>query len=161
TLTRSELRWEFVSIAIGIALLFAGLIGASLFLLRSRTRELTLLYFATFSVLYGLRLLAHQSMVQALWSLTRSRWQLFGWLITCTILLPLSLFIYELADPPFRKVVRWMLAIQGTLAVVGITGPILGVSATRLEPLNSIVVLGSVAVGLIYLVWNRTRRSAK
>ena len=159
TLTRSELRWEFASIAIGVALVFAGLIGAGLFLLRSRTRERTLIYFGIFSILYGIRLLSQQSLARALWGLPRSRWQLIGWLITCTILLPLSLFIYELADARFRNVLRWMLAIQGTLAVVGIAGPIAGVPPTRLEPLNSIVVLGSVAVGVIYLVWNRTRPS--
>jgi len=159
TLTRSELRWEFVSIAIGVALVFAGLIGAGLFLLRSRTRERTLIYFAIFSILYGIRLLSQQSLVRALWALPRSQWELLGWLITCTILLPLSLFIYALADVRFRNVLRWMLAIQGTLAVVGIAGPIAGVPPTRLQPLNSIVVLGSVAVALVYFVWNRTRPS--
>jgi len=160
TLTRSELRREFASIAIGVGLVFAGLIGTSLFLLRSRTRERTLIYFGIFSVLYGIRLLSQQTIVRALWGLPRSQWDLFAWLITCTILLPLSLFIYELADIRFRNVLRWMLAIQGTLAVVGTAGPIVGVPPTRLAPLNSIVVLGSVAVALIYLVWNRTRPSA-
>ena len=160
TLTRSELRWEFVSIAIGIVLVFSGWIGVALYLLRSRTRERTLIYFGVFSTLYGIRLLTGQSLVRALWALPRSRWELFGWLITCTILLPLSLFIYELADVRFRNVLRWMLAIQGTLAVVGIAGPIAGVPPTRLQPLNSTVVLGSVAVALLYMVWNRTRPSA-
>jgi phosphoserine phosphatase RsbU/P len=154
------LRWEFVSIAIGVALAFAGLIAAGLFLLRSRTRERTLIYFGIVSILYGVRLLIHQSIVRALWDLPRSRWDLLGWLITCTILLPLSLFLYELADPPFRRVLRWMLVIQATLAVVGIAGPIAGIAPGRLEPLNSVVVLGSVAVAVMYLVWNRTRPSA-
>jgi len=160
TLTRSQLRWEFVSIAIGVALLFAGLIDLSLFLLRSRTRERTLVYFGILALLYGLRLLIHQSIVRSLWDLPRSRWDLLGWLITCTILLPLSLFLHELADPPFRRALRWILAFQAALAIVGIAGPIAGIAPGRLGPLNSVVVLGSVAVAVIYLVWNRTRPSA-
>jgi phosphoserine phosphatase RsbU/P len=161
TLTRSQLRWEFASIAIGVTLVFAGLLAASLFLLRSRTRERTLIYFSVFSTLYGIRLLIQQSIVRALWDLPRSRWELFGWLITCTILLPLSLFLYELADQPLKTVLRWVLAIQATLAIIGVAGPIAGVPLVRLQPLNHVVVLGSVAVGLIYLVWNRTRPSAQ
>lgn len=161
TLTRSQLRWEFVGVTIGVGLLFAGLIDASLFLLRSRTRERTLIYFGAFSTLYGIRLLSHQSIFRALWDLPRSRWDLIAWLITCTILLPLSLFLYELADQPLKRVLRLVLAIQATLAVVGIAGPIAGVAPSKLESLNSVIVLGSVAVGLIYLVWNRTRPSAQ
>jgi phosphoserine phosphatase RsbU/P len=161
TLTRSELRWEFAGIAIGVTLVVAGLAGVSLFLLRHRTRERTLIYFGIFSMLYGIRLLGQQSIVRALWDAPPSRWELVVWLITCTILLPLSLFLYELADAPLKRVLRWMLAIQAALAVVGIVGTIARVPLAKLGPMNDSVVLASVAVGTIYLLWNRTRPSAR
>ena len=160
-LTRSQLRWEFASITIGVVLLFAGLAGLSLFALRRRARELTLVYFGIFSILYGIRLLAQQSIAQSLFDVDPRFWGLLIWLITCTILLPLSLFIYELADAPLKKMLRWVLAIQGALAAVGIAGPIFGIPLAALRLLNYVVVLGSVAAGAVYMVWNRSRSAAK
>lgn len=160
-LTRTQLRWEFASIAIGVVLLFAGFTGLSLFVLRRRTRELTLIYFGIFSILYGIRLLAQQRITQSLFDVDPRFWRLLIWFITCTILLPLSLFIYELADEPLKKVLQWVLAIQVALAGVGIVGPIFGVPLDKLDLLNDVVVLGSVAVGVVYVVWNRSRSEAK
>jgi len=160
-LTRAQLRWELASIAIGVALLFAGLAGLCLFLLRRRTRELTLIYFGIFSTLYGVRLLAQQSIVRGLFDAAPRSWELLGWFITCTILLPLSLFIYELGDESLKKTLYWVFGIQSLLAVVGIVGPIAGVPLSRLRPLNDVVVPGSVAVGALYLLWDRTRASAQ
>jgi phosphoserine phosphatase RsbU/P len=161
SLTRTQLRWEFVSIAIAVALVLAGLAGLCLFLLRRQTRERTLVYFGVLSMLYGIRLLVHQSIFQALFETLSRPWALLDWLITCTILLPLSLFLYEIADEALKKVLYWLLAIQGLLAVVGVAGPIAGVPLSRLRPLNDVVVLGSVAVSALYLLWDRTRASAQ
>jgi phosphoserine phosphatase RsbU/P len=157
TLTRAELRWEFVGMDIGVALLLVGIAAISVFLLRRRAGERTLVYFGLFSTLYGVRLLAEQSIFRTLWDASPKFWDLLRWLITCTILLPLSLFLYELADDLLRKILRWVLAVQGTFAVIGIVGPIAGVGLTKFWPANSAIVLGSVAVGVAYLLWRRMR----
>jgi hypothetical protein len=46
--SRSQLRWEFASIATAIALLAAALGAIALYFFRRKTRDLTLIYFGLF-----------------------------------------------------------------------------------------------------------------
>ena len=58
SLSRPELRWEFANIAAAVALLSIALAAIALFFFRRRTRDLTLIFFGLFCVLYAVRLLA-------------------------------------------------------------------------------------------------------
>src|SRR5258708_3355216 len=57
--SRSELRWEVTNIAAAVALLSVALAAIALFCFRRRTRDLTLIYFSVFCILYAVRLLAY------------------------------------------------------------------------------------------------------
>src|ERR1035438_2875277 len=89
---RSQLRWELLKVAVANILLVAGSSAIALFSLRRKTRDLTLVYFGLFSLLYGIRLLALQGVVEALLDATPRFWILVNWLITCTINIPVGLF---------------------------------------------------------------------
>src|SRR5258708_29939334 len=57
--SRLELRWELANIPAAVALLCIALAAIALFCFRRTTRDLTLIYFSLFCVLYAVRLLAY------------------------------------------------------------------------------------------------------
>ena len=104
---RSHLRAEMLKVAVAIVLLITGLSATALFYFRRKTRDLVLVYFGLFSLLYGLRLLSLQGVVEALFEATPRFWTLINWFITCTINVPVGLFLYQVASEHFRKLFRW------------------------------------------------------
>jgi serine phosphatase RsbU (regulator of sigma subunit) len=153
---RSQLRWQLLQVAVAIVLMVAGASAIALFSLRRKTRDLTLVYFALFSILFGIRLLANQSVIQALFATTPRTWELLNWFITCTINVPVGLFIYQMASDAFRRLFRWLIAIQAIFAVFGIFAPFAGFPTKGLIAANSILVIGTVvSAGLIVLFANR------
>ncbi len=149
---RSQLRWEMLKVAVAIVLLVAGSSAIALFSRRRKTRDLALVYFGLLSLLYGIRLLALQGVVDALVDAPPRVWILVNWFITCTINVPIGLFIYRLASEHFRKSFRWLIAIQTLFAVFGLFAPLAGVRVDRLQDANNILVLGTiVSTGLLVL----------
>jgi sigma-B regulation protein RsbU (phosphoserine phosphatase) len=154
---RSQLRWEVLQVAVAIVLVVAGVSAIALFSLRRKTRDITLIYFALISILYGIRLLAKQGVIHALFETTPGTWALLIWFITCTINVPVGLFIYQFASDAFRRLFRWLIAIQTIFAVFGIFAPFAGVRISKLDPANNVLVLGTiVGAGLIVLFARRS-----
>src|SRR5882757_9848774 len=119
-LTRSGLRWEFANLTAAIILLTVALAAIALFFFRRRTRDLTLIYIGVFCVLYAVRLLSHLALFRDLFHHSIDFWDYLDWIITCTIILPFGLFLYQLADERLRKLLRWLLTAQALFAVWGI-----------------------------------------
>jgi phosphoserine phosphatase RsbU/P len=141
---RSALRWEVLHVTVGIILLVAGWAAVALYAFRRKTRDLTLLYFGLFSIIYGIRLLALQGVVQLLFNETPRYWRLINWLLTCTINVPVGLFLYQVANQAFRKIFRWMLAVQVLFAVFGFFAPFVGFGIEKLQHANNVLVLGTI-----------------
>jgi sigma-B regulation protein RsbU (phosphoserine phosphatase) len=141
---RSGLRWEVLHVTVGIILLVAGWAAVALFAFRRKTRDLTLVYFGLFSILYGTRLLALQGVVQLLFNETPRYWRLVDWLLTCTINVPVGLFLYQVANQTFRRIFRWMLAMLVLFAVFGLFAPFAGFGVDSLQHANNVVVLGTI-----------------
>ena len=118
--SRSELRWELATIAAAVALLSIALAAIALFCFRRGTRDLTLLYFGLFCILYAVRLLALLSSFRSLFNESQMFWNYVNWVITCTIILPFGLFFYQIADEHLRNFLRWLLAAQTVFAIFGI-----------------------------------------
>ena len=153
---RSQLRWEVLQVAVAIVLVVAGVSAIVLFSLRRKTRDITLVYFGLISIPYGIRLLAKQGVIHALFETTPGTWALLIWFITCTINVPVGLFIYQFASDAFRRLFRWLIAIQTIFAIFGIFAPFAGVRISRLEPASNVLVLGTVVgAGLIVLFASR------
>ncbi len=155
--SRSELRWELAIIAAAVAILSIALAASALFFFRRRTRDLTLIYFGLFCILYALRLLASLSSFRSLFDESRVFWNYVNWVITCTIILPLGLFLYQVADEHLRNFFRWLLAAQTVFAIFGILAAARGVSLAKLFFANNFVVLGTLAATTLFLVANKWR----
>jgi sigma-B regulation protein RsbU (phosphoserine phosphatase) len=151
SLSRSELRWEFANIAAAVALLSVALAAIALFFFRRKTRDLTLIYFGVFCILYSVRLLAVRPSFRALFDEPRAFWNYVDWVITCTIILPFGLFLYQLGDAHLRKLLRWLLAAQTAFSVFGILAAALGVNLAKLGVANNVMVLGTFAATALFL----------
>jgi len=149
-LLRSELRWEFFNLAVGIALLAVALSALALFFFRRRMREFTLLYFGLFAMLFALRLLAVRPSVRSLFDESREFWAYFDWMITCTIALPLSLFLLQVVGEDFKAFFRWLVAAQCGFALFGILAPAFGATLFRLNILNSVMVLATLGTAAVF-----------
>ena len=156
-LVRSELRWEFLNVAAAIALLCIALAAIALFFFRRKTRDLTLLYFGLFCSLYAIRLLTDMRFFRSLFDEPRAFWTYLNWVITCTILIPFGLFFYQLGGDYLRKRLRWLLAVQMLFAVFGISAAALGVKLAYLSIANSILVLVTCVLTVVFLLADRWR----
>jgi len=159
--SRSELRWEFANIAAAVAILSIALAAIALFCFGRRTRDLTLIYFGLLCILYAVRLLASRPSFRSLFDESPMFWVYVNWVITCTIILPLGLFLYQLADEHLRNFFRWLLAAQTVFAIFGILAAALGVSLAKLFFANKFVVLGTLAATTLFLVANKWRPGAR
>jgi phosphoserine phosphatase RsbU/P len=155
--SRSELRWEFAIIAAAVAILSIAIAAIALFCFRRGTRDLTLIYFGLLCILYAVRLLAARPSFRSLFDESPMFWGNVNWVITCTIILPLGLFLYQVADEHLRNFLRWLLAAQVVFAIFGILSPALGVSLAKLSFANNFVVLGTLAATSLFLVANKLR----
>src|SRR5881409_492466 len=90
--SRSELRWELAIIAAAVAILSIALAAIALFCFRRGTRDLTLIYFGLFCILYSVRLMASRPSFRSLFNESQMFWNYVNWVITCTIILPFGLF---------------------------------------------------------------------
>jgi phosphoserine phosphatase RsbU/P len=149
--SRSQLRWEFASIATAIALLAAALGAIALYFFRRKTRDLTLIYFGLFCALWAVRLLMLQPSFRSLFEVPNAFWDYAQWAITCTIILPFSLFLYQLVGKNVRKFFSGLFVAQAIFAVFGIGFAALGISLDKLSTANNFMVLGTLAAAAIFL----------
>lgn len=62
----ADLRSQITTIVVGFILLVIGIGAAALFFFRSESRDLTLIYFSLFSILYAIRLLLSMPVIRSL-----------------------------------------------------------------------------------------------
>jgi sigma-B regulation protein RsbU (phosphoserine phosphatase) len=155
--SRSELRWELAIIAAAVAILSVALAAIAIFCFRRRVRDLTLIYFGLLCILYAVRLLVSLPSFRSLFDASQVFWLYVNWVITCTIVLPFSLFLYQLADEHLRNFFRWLLAAQTAFAIFGILAAALGVSPDKLFFANTFVVLGTLAATALFLLASKWR----
>jgi phosphoserine phosphatase RsbU/P len=155
--SRSELRWDFINMAAAITLLSVALAAIALFFFRRRTSDLTLIYIGVFCVLYAVRLLSHLGLFRALFHHSTDFWDYLDWIITCTIILPFGLFLYQLADERLRTFIRGLLAVQALFAAWGILAVVVHSRLTLLFRLNNILVLGTFAAVAVFVAANKWR----
>ena len=154
---RAELRWEFANMAAAIALLSIALAAIALFFFRRSTRDLTLIFFGLFCILYSVRLLANVPFFRDLFNESLAFWGYLDWVITCTIILPFGLFLYQIVGESLRRFLRWLLAVQAVFAVYGISAAALGTALRKLFVANNLLVLATFVALPVFLV--ATRRS--
>jgi phosphoserine phosphatase RsbU/P len=137
---------ELIGIAIGCTVLALGLISIGAWSLRRRTAERLLLLFGIWCVLYGIRLIATQPIVQGSIGGSTRIWVHLTDFITYGINVPSGLFFEALIGVGWKNSIRrvWQLQLAYALAAIGtdlVTGrPHLAMA------LNNPVVLAGLAV---------------
>jgi sigma-B regulation protein RsbU (phosphoserine phosphatase) len=156
-ISRSQLRWELLILAVGVMLISFGAAAliSALYFARRKTRDYTLIYFGLFSAMYGFRLLARLQMIQSNFSHPPVFWRYIDWFVTCTILVPLGLFLLNVSSPRLQRFFRWMIAAQAAFGVIGIIAALAGVNLNTLYVSNNILVLGTLVVAVVFLLWVR------
>jgi len=150
----AELRSQMTTIVVGLILLLVGISAVALFFLRNESRDLTLIYFSLFSILYAVRLLLRMPVVRSLSGVSDSLRQHIDLWITLIILIPFLLFLRQVLGPQIKILVRVFLIAQVIFAAVAITADAFGVSGKLAYSLNNYLVLvmvGSLAANLLVL----------
>jgi sigma-B regulation protein RsbU (phosphoserine phosphatase) len=162
SVTQFQLQQDIAPLVAGIVLLTVGIAAIALFILRRKSGDLTLIYFGLFSVMYAVRLLANLRTIHSIFDRPEIFWTYINWVITCTIVLPFGMFLYQMVSGSLRTLVRWLLTIQAAFAIVGILAAVFRVSFDRLSVANNIVVIGTfVCLAVFFLVSSATRQERK
>jgi phosphoserine phosphatase RsbU/P len=137
----AELRSQMPAIVVGLILLMAGIGAVTLFFFRSNSRDLTLIYFSLFSILYALRLLLRMPVVRSLSGVSDSLRQHIDLWITVILLIPFLLFLRQVLGPQVKTLVKVFLIAQVVFATAAITADAFGVAANLKYSLNNYIVL--------------------
>lgn len=159
-LTYSQLRWGLLNGATSVVLLVVGFGGLALFFLRRKSRDLTLIYFGIFCILYSVRLLTTLAIFQALTGWSVNVLTYLNWFITCTIVIPFFFFLYQVVGDDLKKFVKWLLAVQIGFGCFGIAAAMFGFSLRKLYVANNILILSTVFAPVIFLLVARLRPGA-
>jgi phosphoserine phosphatase RsbU/P len=157
SISRSELRWEFANIAAAVALLAIALVAIALFSFRRGTRDLTLIYFSLFCILYAVRLLASLASFRALFDESPMFWSYVGWIISSILIFPGGLFLYQVVGERLRQFLRWLLIARALFAIFEILAAALGVSLAHLGIANNIKVLATLVATALFAAASRLR----
>jgi hypothetical protein len=155
-LTATRLRLELLPLAVAVVLFAFGATAIILYFARSEARDLTLIYFGLFSILYAVRQGLYLEVVRLSFGLSAPVLNYARWFITCTIILPFELFLYQITSGAIRKFFRWLATVQAVLSLLGIILAIGGVGFAKLYTANSISVLATLFSGpAVYVLTGR------
>jgi phosphoserine phosphatase RsbU/P len=161
TLSIPDLRAQIARLAFGFLILVIGLAALALFFFRRKTRDLTLLSLGIAAVLYGLRLLPRESIIQSIFHISRPLERHIDLWITCLILTPFLMFFLQVALEPGKTLVRWALYLQPFFVVLAIARDLFGLSPSLARGINRIFVFTLIASMVANLPWFRPKASRK
>jgi len=148
--TRSQLGWQLAGIAIGFILLAIGLAALALFLFRRTSRDFTLLYFCSFAILYAVRLLAREGIVRSLFPGRAATFDHLILFIDCFIVAPFTLFLIQIVEPSWQRVLRWLLVVQIAFGAVHLASAGWHIAEPAMKVANNLFVIGLCAVLMVY-----------
>jgi phosphoserine phosphatase RsbU/P len=150
----ADLRSQMTTIVVGLILLMAGIGAVALFFFRSKSRDLTLIYFSLFSILYALRLLLRMPVVRSLSGVSDLLRQHIDLWITVILLIPFLLFLLQILGPQIKTLVKVFLIAQSIFASIAITVDAFGAAAKFRYSLNNylvLVIVGGLIVNFLVL----------
>ena len=144
----ADLRSQTMMIVVGLVLFVVGLGAAVLFFIRSKSRDLTLIYFSLFSILYAVRLLLGIPVVLSLSTVSDVLRRHINLWITVVLVIPFLLFLRQVTEPRIKPLVRIFLIAEVIFATVAITLDAFGVGEKLAYSVNNYLVL-AIVVGLM------------
>jgi serine phosphatase RsbU (regulator of sigma subunit) len=150
------LGWELTGVGVGFVLLSVGLAGLSLFLFRRRSRDFTLVYFSSLSILYAIRLLFREEIVRSLFPTSQSALGYLDLTIDCFIVIPFTLFLIQIVEPRWKNALRWLMAAQLFFGMTRLLSRLLHVGEKLMNLGNSLFVIGTCALIAVYYIFARS-----
>jgi hypothetical protein len=106
----ADLRSQTPIIIVGVILLAVGMAAVTLFFFRRKSRDLALIYFSIFSILYAVRLLLRMRVVRSVAGVSDSLVDHINLWITFTLLIPFLLFLRKVLGPQIKTLVNRLLS---------------------------------------------------
>jgi len=157
----ADLRSQTPTLVVGFILLAAGLAAVAFFFFRRQSRDLTLIYFSLFTVLYAVRLLLRAQVVRSVSGVPDSLHVHIDLWITCILLIPFLLFLRPVLEARVASLLKVGLIAQAIFATAAITVDLFGVGRNRVYPLNNYLVVAIVGALMANLVVMRFRGLAR
>jgi phosphoserine phosphatase RsbU/P len=158
TMTPTELRWDLLNLGVGVLLLVIGLTSSTVYFFRFKWRDRSLVYFGVFTILYAIRLLGNRIIVESVVDVPAIFWRYFAYIISCVIVIPFGLYLYELVDTEVKPLFPWIIGVQSVCAVGEIIAAIYGVGLDALDRVNSFVTILTLTAGLGWILLVRSKR---
>jgi serine phosphatase RsbU (regulator of sigma subunit) len=146
----SELRWQLTAFAIGVVILSFGLSGLSLFFFQHKTADRSLVFFSLFSFLYAIRLIFRQRFLHSLVLAPLEFWKYTDLVIDNFIVIPLTLFLIEAVQGPWKTLLRWVLAFQIAFAMTRFYSQLFHVGQGPMEIIYHILIVAYCALLIAY-----------
>jgi sigma-B regulation protein RsbU (phosphoserine phosphatase) len=153
----ADVRSQTPMILVGFILLAVGVAAMTLFFARRQSRDLTLIYFSIFSVLYAVRLLWHVPVIHSLADVSGPFVEHLDLWITVTILIPFLLFLRQVLEPQTKTLLNPSLIAAVIFAVVSIAADLFGMRMGLAYSLNNYLVLAIVGSLMVNFVVQRSR----
>ena len=150
---RPILREDAVAVVLGLLLSAAGTAGLVVAALRKRFRDLLLIAFGSFALLYGVRLLADTRVVPLLFDVDADIWRNIVFVVTFIIPIPGLLFFSELFDVrAFRRALHVMVRVQAAVSILEIVLHFGGHAGTAMTINNAVgLALSALGFGIVYI----------
>src|SRR5881394_597890 len=149
-----DLRWQLAGFAIGVVILSFGVAGLWLFFFQRKTADRSLVYFSLFSFLYAIRLIFRQSFLHSLVTAPESFWKysdlIIDNFIDNFIVVPLTLFVIEVAQVRWKAFLRWVLLFQIAFATIRFISNLLRAGQHPVEIIYHIVIVAYCALLIAY-----------
>lgn len=137
----SELRWQLTSIAVGVVVFSIGLASLSLFFMQRKSGDRSLVFFSLFSLLYAIRLIFRQNLVQSVVPAPSNFWRYSDLVMDCVIVIPLLLFLMETVPARWKIILRWLLAFQVSFEAARLLSVLLTIGQQPMQIAHSIVIV--------------------
>ncbi len=151
----ADLQSQMATIVVGWILLVAGASAMALFFFRRKSRDLTLIYFGLFSILYAVRLLFRTPVVRSLAGVSDTlRGHIDLW-ITFILQIPFLLFLREVLGDEVKTLARVFVIAQVIFAAIAMTADVFGVGERLAYSVNNYLVLAMVGALTVNLIVRR------
>jgi serine phosphatase RsbU (regulator of sigma subunit) len=157
--TPSEVRWELAGVAIGFILLSIGLAALALFLFRRQSRDPSLLYFSSFSLLYAIRLLFRESIIRYSFPVSAAVWNHLDVLLDCVIIIPFTLFLIQIVEPRWKRILRGVVAVQIIFGSMWLLSNVLAIGQKAMSVANNLLVIACCALIAFFYIPSQRHKS--
>jgi len=135
------LRGDITGFILSLLILFVGIAGLAVHLLRRKLKDRGLLWFGLFVALYGVRALSRHAITRALFDAPSAFWPYFGEIISDVIVMPALLFLETVYGRGWKSTLQWLLWAQAVWAVVAIAVNAVSGSPTKVPDPSTLLIV--------------------